>query len=567
MNAISKIPVPRPNLVDRIVSYFDPIKGAKRWRARAATSIASNYFSVNPTGGYIAPGSARRSMRGWWPRASSPDGDTLVTLPASRAACRDLFMNSALASGALRRVRTNVVGAGLTLQSRIDREFLGLDETEADEWEKKTEREFNLWSESEDCDAARSLTFKELQGLALLSTLMNGDCFVLLPYLNIRNTQMPYKLRIKLVEGDLVSNPMNILDTNLVAGGIELDKMGAPEAYHFLKPQFGGIFSYYFGTWTRIPAFGPKSGRRNVLHLVDRERIGQRRGMPMLATVVEPLKQIQRLTEAELMASVIASFFTVFIKTELGDRGLMETFTEEESLLNKSGDEDSAGADATNRDDNLQELGPGIMNELAEGQSIETADPKRPNDAYDPFFTSIVRQIGASIEIPYEALMMIFQSSYSASRAALQEAWKFYRMRRFWLATRFCQPVYTEWLTEAVMRGRIVAPGFFEDPMIRKAWLGSMWGGMGQGQIDPIKETKAALMRIKGNLSTYEDEYLITSGGDWEKSVIRLSRQNRKLEGLGLPVSSTIKDTGEPGDVTTTAEEQTEEKIEENKDE
>jgi capsid protein len=105
-------------------------------------------------------------------------------------------------------------------------------------------------------------------------------------------------------------------------------------------------------------------------------------------------------------------------------------------------------------------------------------------------------------------------------------------------------------MTEAVMIGRVKAPGFFDDPLIRKAWLGSLWSGAGQGQIDPVKETKAALMRIKGNLSTYEDEYLALSGGggDWEKSIVRLSRQNRRLGENNLPTSESIKDTGEPGD-------------------
>jgi lambda family phage portal protein len=555
------ISLPKRNIVDRIVSYFDPVQGMKRWQSRMATEgVTNQLFRSYDTNGYIAPGNPRRAMRGWWPRAKSPDQDVLTTQPAARAACRDLYMNTAIGSGALRRIRTNVVGAGLTLQSRIDREYLGMSDDAADDWEYNTEREFNLWAESIDCDAARSMNFKELQGLALLSTLMNGDAFVILPFLNIRNSQNPYRLRIKLVEGDLCRNPMNQPDTTRVAAGVELDDNGAPMAYHFMRPRKEfGHFSYDFGTWTKVLAFGAKSGRRNVLHLMDKERIGQRRGMPLLATVVEPIKQIQRLTEAELMASVIASFFTVFVKTTSGESGMMEQFTEEESVLDKSGDADSMGENATNRDDNLYELGSGLINELAEDQDISIADPKRPNDNYDAFFTSIVKQIGASIEMPYEQLMMIYQSSYSASRAALLEAWKFYRMRRNWLATKFCQPIYEEWLAEAVSIGRVSAPGFFDDPMMRKAWSGTLWAGQGQGQIDPVKETKAAMMRIQGKLSTYEDEYLSITGGDWEKNIIRLARQNRKLaeNELGSGFEAANDKSGDDGEKTEDEKEQT----------
>ncbi|MCH5894346.1 phage portal protein, partial [Salmonella enterica] len=69
--------------------------------------------------------------------------------------------------------------------------------------------------------------------------------------------------------------------------------------------------------WERIPAYGKKTGRRNVLHVMqDWERPGQRRGVPVLAPVIEALKQLGRYTDAELVAAVVSGLFTVFVKTE-----------------------------------------------------------------------------------------------------------------------------------------------------------------------------------------------------------------------------------------------------------
>ena len=56
--------------------------------------------------------------------------------------------------------------------------------------------------------------------------------------------------------------------------------------------------------WQRVEAYGAETGRRNVLHIIDRERIGQRRGVPMLAPVLEAIKQLGRYTDAEIMAAV-----------------------------------------------------------------------------------------------------------------------------------------------------------------------------------------------------------------------------------------------------------------------
>ena len=99
-----------------------------------------------------------------------------------RQRSRDLIRNNPFALGALNTVCTNVVGTGLKLQARIDREFLQLSDDVADELESNIEREFRLWANSTNCDVTQTLNFAGLQELAFRSTLENGDCFILLSY-------------------------------------------------------------------------------------------------------------------------------------------------------------------------------------------------------------------------------------------------------------------------------------------------------------------------------------------------------------------------------------------------
>jgi len=115
-------------------------------------------------------------------------------------------------------------------------------------------------------------------------------------------------------------------------------------------------------------------------------------------------------------------------------------------------------------------MGAGNMIELDTDEEIQIADPKRPNDSFDPFFISIVKQIGAALEIPFEVLLLHFTSSYSASRAALLVAWKFFMGRRIWLTRNFNQPIYEEFMTEAYIRGRLPLNGYFDDPNVKQAW-------------------------------------------------------------------------------------------------
>lgn len=472
------------------------------------------FSSLGDASGYITPGSGRKSMRGWSPRPKNADADTLKKLPGLRGGSRDLTMNTPVAKAALGRMVSNAVGWGLTLQANIDREVLGLDEPAARAWERQAERHWRYWCYSQEADASRTLNFQSMQAVALFNTLLSGDCFVLLPY--IERPGSPYRLKLKMLEADDVSNPDTSPEKTNFAAGIEYDEYGAPKAYHVrqVKPD-EPIGTALSREWQRVEAFGKESGRRNVIHLMKYERIGQRRGVPFLAPVIERLKQISRLSESELAAAVIASYFAVFIK---GPQPLAPSLPGEERL------ESDAQAERTG---NI-ELGPGTVFELGEGQSgVEIADPKRPNGAFDPFFTAMVKEVGACLGIPFEVLMQHFSASYSASRAALLEAWKMFHETRHWLIEYLNDPVYEAFLEDIVSAGILKAPGFFEDWETRQAWLGCKWTGRGQGQINPLQETEAMLKRVGGLVSSYEDEVAAYSGERWDAVLVQRAREEQ----------------------------------------
>ena len=170
------------------------------------------------------------------------------------------------------------------------------------------------------------------------------------------------------------------------------------------------------------------------------------------------------------------------------------------------------------------------MNILEPGEDVTFGSPTHPNTGFDTFMRSLCEQVGACLEIPADLLLMSFNASYSASRAALLEAWKGFRMRRNWLTDDFCRPVYELWLTEAVARGRISAPGFLTDPIIRQAYLGSEWIGPSQGQLDPTKEVQAAVMAIENGLSNHEAEAEKLNGSQFYANAEKLAAENERLK-------------------------------------
>lgn len=100
-----------------------------------------------------------------------------------------------------------------------------------------------------------------------------------------------------------------------------------------------------------------------------------------------------------------------------------------------------------------------------------------------------------------------------------------------------CQPVYELWLADEVAEGRISAPGFFADPVLRSVWSNAIWIGDGPGSIDPAKEVDAAQKRVALGISTKQAESILHDGVDWEsKHRQRVKETNaEKDDGIYFP--------------------------------
>lgn len=504
----------KENFFDRVIRYVDPVKGEARFKARAMTALS---------GGYAGASKSRRALKSWNPNTHDADSDIQFDLPTLRERSDDLIKNNPLAAGIINTPTTNVVGSGLKAKPQIDANLLGMSEDEADAWEEHALREFNLFANSVECDAERKLNFGSMQEMVFRTVLARGDALTLLKSFN--RSRSPYDLKLQIIEGDRLSNKDNIADTDKLSSGVVKDGNGAAIKYQIQKQHPGKVFGKLNEGWLEVSAYG-SSGRRNVIHNFIPIRPGQSRGLPYLAPVIESLKQVQRYTEAELMAAVVTGMFTVFIKSERGSGDDLK------STISMPGQDEGNG---TNNQRDLS-LASGNIIELNKDESIETADPSRPNTAFDPFVQAILRQVGVALEIPFEMLIMHFTSSYSAARSSLLQAWKFFKKRRKWLADYFCDPVYEAFMDEAVASGRINAPGYFDDPLIKNAYLGVKWIGPPKGMIDEKKEVDAAEKMINIGLSTIDDKTTELSDGDFERNHRQRTKEHTMRKDAGLIV-------------------------------
>ena len=485
------------------------------------------------------------SLVGWIIDAGDAEDNIDLYSSTLRQRARDLYAGGGLARSGPQTLTTSVVGWGIQPKPKIDGDYLGMTDEAREEAERSILREFRLWAENTMCDAERQQNFYGLQHLAFLSMLMSGDVFALFGMKE--NKRTPYQTTVRLLEADRICNPDSSGDSESketesggrIIDGVEIDREGAVIRYHIASrsPNAGANNSEL--TWTPIEAFGKDTGYPNILHVMTYERPEQRRGIPFVSAEIEALKQFTRYMNAELAANVVSAMLTAFIVSDEDD--------------GKFGLEDAVNDEEKVTDDELQlELAPGAIYNLPPGKKVETVNPLRSNTQFESFVNTCIMTIASSMGIPKEVLVKKYESNYTAARAALLDFWRTVRVYRTKFNTMFCQPIYEQWLSEAVATGRIDAPGFFDDPAVRLAWCGCSWMGASMGHVDPLKEVNAAATRIANNITTQEQEASEYNGNNFDEIMKQrkkeVAMQRELADAAGLPTTTKQDDPEEDGE-------------------
>lgn len=466
--------------------------------------------------GYSGGGASltKKTLKTWTPLSLSAKTDIDYNLSTLRNRSRDLARNSALGSAVIQTFVGNVIGSGLQLFPKPDAKILGMTAESAREWSRQVKREFALWSEN--CDYLRRNNFAELQGIAFESMLVDGDSFCLFK----RRATTPYSLKLQLIESGRVSNPggttfETTYKGNRVVNGIEVDGEGILTAAHISNRLWNEPDAVDAKLeWRRVEFFGKETGCRNVLQICRDMRPDQFRGVPILAPVIESLKQIERYCDAELTSSIIKSFFSVFFIQPASNFNLNEIAGAEEEL-----------------DVSEYKLGSGTISALPKGVDVKAIDAQNSQSVFANFVSHFIKQVAAAVNLPFEVLLKNFQSSYSASRAALLQASSEFERRKAAFVRDFCRPIYEQFLLEAVGTGRIKAEGF-EDPIKRQAYSQASWYTRTSRILDPQRETNAMILRLQNGLSTYEREVLESTGEDFNDVAEKLAQERKLLEVL-----------------------------------
>lgn len=468
--------------------------------------------------GYSHGGAAvdKPTLKTWFPRHFSSKSDLDLNLSLLRDRAFDLTSNSPIGAAAINTMLSGTISTGLKLFPTPKFRELGLTAEAARRWSRQVQTEFNLWADNLDCDFYHRNNFYELQRIAFQSYLTDGDCFCLFR----RRSPKPYTLRLQILESQRVSNPITngglingvemIYGNNRIINGVEVDKSGKTVAIWVSNRIWNEPATTTPELKYQRVKFIGDNGNQNILHICYDTRAEMFRGAPLLAPVIESLKQVARYSDAELTSAIIKSFFSLFFIQPNSNFNLNEITGE------------------TDLDVREYKLGSGTISALPRGVDIKTVESGNTQSTFSPFVEYFIKATGAAIGVPYEVLVNNFQSSYSASRAAILEAEKTFRQRRQAFILDFCKPIYSAWLTEAVATGRIAANGFFDNELTRYLWSNADFRCEISPPIDEVKAVTAAEKRIALGISTREIES-VRIGNDFYDVAEQLKFENDLL--------------------------------------
>jgi lambda family phage portal protein len=447
--------------------------------------------------------------------------------------------NNGWLNGGLETRTDAVVGAKIRLEARPDFEAMGRTPEWAEAWAVKVESEFRVWANDSRqlCDVERDFQFGGLVRLAYLQFAREGETAAIIYDLPRGGL---YKTSVLVLDVDRISNRDNRTDSDRQRGGVHLDSNGAATAYDVRSRHPGDVSSSAESfVWTTIPREG-RTGRPRFIHVKNKRRPQQTRGVSQLASSLKRFKMLERYDNAELEAALWNAINAFVIQSPFTGEEVAQAFAPID------GGEEGTTSDADQligfREKKKVTIGDGVQAlHLFPGEKGEMLSAERPATNFAAFESAVLRSLAGQFKLSYQQLSQDWSSiNYSSARTLLNETWRGLNADRHLFTQAFCTPIYAAWLEEAVALGRIKIPGgamnFYKwrAPLTMAEWIGP-----GRGKIDPVKESTAGDMDLAANRSSLAMQ-TAEQGVDYRDVMLQRSRENAMAKRLGLPEPAPI---------------------------
>lgn len=501
-------------------------------------------------GAYEGASRTSREIALWAPAIQSADSEINRDKALLDARARDRMANDGYVLGAVHTTQDSVVGGQYLLNCKphlrvLQAQNKAFDDVWLEEFRNIVESRFNLYTGSYNnyIDASRINNLTSMLRLAIGVYCYTGEVLGTAEWL--RDSDRPYHTAIQMVDLDRLCNPHDQEDTVRLRRGIERDRNGKPIAAHIRvrHPNDWLMDNTDSFTWRRVP-FRKPWGRKQVIHLYEQRRPDQSRGISDMVSVLKQMKMTAKFQDIALQSAVLQATYAATIESELPGEAVYSQLGEGSS--NEWATQYlSQIAEYVGNSRNIHIDGVKIPH-LYPGTKLNLKNAGANEGVGTNFEQSMLRHIASVLGLSYEQFSRDYtQTNYSSARASMLETQKRMSSRKKVVADRFADEVFMLVFEEMLNNGDVplpvgVGPEFFYQGMNREALTSAHWVGASRGQIDELKETQAAILRMKSGLSTYEEE-CAKLGRDYRDILDQRQREQQMLQERGLEATLETK--------------------------
>lgn len=429
----------------------------------------------------------------------SSDSNQLLTATYGELSRRSitLYHTHPLVRAAVNKQVDYAVGPGLVFRSQPDWSMLGMDRASAKDWGKDFQKIVHYYFQR--------LGFYEQQSVLMRGGLTSGDSLLFF---------------VRGADG---------LEDLVEFGGDQI-MWEYTDRNYTLGIKHDGLFrrlGIKKCDGTEVP-FRDENGDQLVVQYMNKELPRQLRGYPLAYSVINLAKNDDRHTDATTHRAVLESIIIGSTETNTSDPSRQVRNMADANTKRYQRD---PNASPLRKIANAFRMGPGSMFQFREGEKVNFTDLKTPNNTFRDFKDVITEYIGAATGTPPEVIASKYSTSYTAHRGALNDFKKSFVKRRLNFSRTVAKQVVAEIAKDAILKGYIDAPGFFENPMRRSAYLEGSFLGPVPGAVNPKQEVDAKVVSVENGFQLRSD-VTAEGGSEWDNFIDEWAAEENEFSSL-----------------------------------
>ncbi len=453
----------------------------------AASALANTANFVGWSGAYSSTDLRRKLLDGWRLQRTTSNQALSHNLQTLIDQSRQLERTSPIARGVVEGLKADIIGTGIDIEPDTGDEVLN----------KKIRDEWLAWAE---CAGVDGTPLWEIQGMAVNEWAVAGAIlhrYLILPE-RLQDGHLPVAI-LPLEPEWLCALPVYPLQRgqSFVHGKV-LDYLGRTIAYDLQDPNL--LANGYATGGERVPA-------AEICHGYEKRRAFQAQGEPVLAPVIERIKQTDDIISIELQAAKATAAPAVVITSDIDP-----------------GSETDDGESVT-------DIPAGSTVRLTPGESVTSIENKRPSQLIAPFMTAMIGSVASACRVARKWLTKAYDgATYMNTRLEQLDSARQQRPVQQWMGRHIASGPYERVLPWILMRLGVEMP---IDPVKRRKLFAHKIMPDVPEYVDPLKDGEAAIQNIDSNLSTLQDE-CGKRGKDWRKVLKQRAAELKEMDRLGI---------------------------------